>query len=151
MKLDNDTWVLVADGAKALTLVNEGDADIINLRRVSVKEEHHARTAEMGTDRPGRVHQSGANGTMRSAGEQTDWHAQAERDFVRGIADDIDEAMRAGRFRKLVIVAAPRALADLRNSLGADARAATVAELAKDLTSHPIPDIEKILTDWDPR
>jgi protein required for attachment to host cells len=143
MKLDNGAWVLVADGAKALTLVNDGDADILNLRRVTVKEEHHARTADMGTDRPGRTHQSGT--TMRSGMEQTDWHDLAEKDFVRGVARTLDVSAREGRFSKLLVIAAPRALAELRSAFGADVQNAIVGELAKDLTGHPIPEIEKAI------
>lgn len=143
MKLENGAWVLVADGAKALTLVNEGDADILNLRRVTVEEEPHGRTSKMGTDRPGRAHQSGT--TMRSGMEQTDWHDLAEKDFVRSVAHTLDLSRREGRFSKLLVIAAPRALAELRSAFGADVQSVIVAELAKDLTGHPIPEIEKAI------
>ena len=148
MRLDNQTWVLVADGAKALTLVNEGDAEIMNLRRVAVEEEHHARTSDLGADRPGRVHQSFSS--SRSGVEQTDLHQQAESAFLRGVAHALDEAARAGRFQKLVLVAPPRALAVLRDALGRECRDALVAELGKDLTAHTILDIEKALGAWAP-
>lgn len=138
MRLENGAWVLVADGAKALTLVNEGD--ILNLRRVTVEEEPHARTAELGTDRPGRTHQSST--TMRSGMEQTDWHDLAEKNFVRGVAHAMDVSAREGRFTKLPVIAAPRALAELREAFGAEVKNAIVAELPKDLTRHPIPAIE---------
>jgi protein required for attachment to host cells len=143
MNLDNGAWVLVADGAKALTLVNEGDADIINLRRVAVENEPHERTSAIGTDRPGRTHQSAD--ARRSGMEQTDWHDKAEHEFVRGVAEWLDVAAQHGRYAKLLVVAAPRALADLRAAFTPRVQALIVGELAKDLTGHPIPEIEKAI------
>jgi protein required for attachment to host cells len=45
----------------------------------------------------------------------------------------------------LVIVAPPRALADLRGAIHADVKARIVAEIDKDLTKHPIAEIERHL------
>jgi protein required for attachment to host cells len=144
MRLANGAWVLVADGEKALTLVNEGDADIINLRRVSVAEEKHPRTSDMAGDRVGRVHQS--SDARRSGTEETDLHDRAEQAFLRGVAEGLDAAARGGRFTKLVVIAPPRALAVLRAAWTAPVKDALLAELAKDLTAHPIPDIEAAVT-----
>jgi len=50
--------VLVCDGARALLFRNAGDAELVNLETV----EHFAVSVppahDLGTDRPGRVHQS---------------------------------------------------------------------------------------------
>ena len=42
----------------------------------------------------------------------------------------------------LVIAAPPRTLADLRRALHADVRKRIVAEVGKDLTKHPVHEIE---------
>ncbi|MGZ3612950.1 MAG: baeRF12 domain-containing protein [Thermodesulfobacteriota bacterium] len=45
----------------------------------------------------------------------------------------------------LAIVAPPRALADLRRAIHQDVKARIFAEIDKDLTKHPIADIERHL------
>ena len=53
--------------------------------------------------------------------------------------------MRERNVKSLIVVAPPRALADLRNAFHADVRSRILAEIDKDLTNHPIYDIEKRL------
>jgi len=47
----------------------------------------------------------------------------------------------------LVIVAPPKTLADLRSAFHVDVQARIIAEINKDLTKHPIWEIEKHLAD----
>ncbi len=43
LRIKYGDWVFVGDGRKALLLRNEGDPDLLNLRRVEVREkEEHA-------------------------------------------------------------------------------------------------------------
>ena len=70
--IDQGDWVVVCDGAKALILENVGDRKFPNLRSKEVRHQEDPMTHELGTDAPGRVHNS--VGTARSAVEQTDWH-----------------------------------------------------------------------------
>jgi len=53
--------------------------------------------------------------------------------------------MRSKKVPALIVVAPPRTLADLRSAFHADVQARIVAEINKDLTKHPIGDIEKHL------
>ena len=84
--------------------------------------------------------------TSRSAVEPTDWHDIEEHHFVRKVAAAMEQAVRAGKVKALIVVAPPRTLADLRNALHADVKACVIAEINKDLTKHPIFEIEKHLT-----
>lgn len=52
-RLKHDTWVLVADGEKALFLRNEGDAEYPNLEVVREMHDDNPPTREQGTDQPG--------------------------------------------------------------------------------------------------
>ncbi len=56
--LRNGTWVLVADGEKALFLVNDGDAEIpvLNVTREEHQENPH--DIEQSANRPGRQGES---------------------------------------------------------------------------------------------
>ena len=54
--------------------------------------------------------------------------------------------MRARKVPALVIVAPPKTLADLRNAFHVDVQARVIAEIHKDLTKHPVSEIERRLT-----
>ena len=82
----------------------------------------------------------------RSTVEPADWHDLNEHRFARTVAGAIERVMRERKVPALVIVAPPRTLADLRNALHADVAARVIAEVNKDLTRHPVSEIEKHLT-----
>jgi len=135
--------VLVCDGAKALFFENAGDARDLNLHAIEVRTEPHPPTRDLGSDRPTRVYES--VGTSRSGAEQTDWHAEAEATFLRGVAASFDGLVAERQARHAVIVAPPRALAVLRDAIGAATREVLAAELAKDLVKLPTYEIERHL------
>lgn len=141
VSVPHGSLVVVADHAKALLIRNNGTpiAPDLEVREV-IEAPENPPTHEQGTDRPGRA-QFGSHG---SAVEQTDWHAQAGRRFMEDIAKAIDKALGNG-FDSVVLVAPPRALADLRNALSDQVRAAVVSELDKDLTGMPVGDIARHL------
>ncbi len=143
MKIEAGAWVVVCDGRKALILVNQGDAAFPNLRTHEVHEQDNPPASAQGTDAPGRVHQSA--GTARSAVEVTDWHDEAERDFLRKLAARLDQAVAAGEASSLVIVAAPRALGMLRPLYGRALADAIAAEVDRDMVKLPVYEIEKHL------
>ena len=66
------TWVAVADGAKALILVNDGTDRAPVLRVVAKNEIENPPAREQGTDKPGR--RSGFGPSQLSAMETTEWH-----------------------------------------------------------------------------
>ena len=143
--LAHDTWVLVGDGRKALVLRNEGDEAFPNLRTTSVlKDMANPATSQIGSDRPGRTveHLTG----RRSGVEQTDWHEIAEQRFAHTVASALCARDEAGDIRSLVVVAPPRTLAELRNSFSDSLKRKVVAEVNKDLTHHPVHEIERLLT-----
>jgi len=92
------------------------------------------------------VAESAATG-RRSTVEPTDWHHIEERRFVRRVAATIEQMVRASEAKALVVIAPPRTLADLRDAFHADVKACVVAEINKDLTKHPVWEIESVLED----
>ena len=137
-------WVIVCDGAKALVLENVGDAKFPNLKTRDVYEQKVLATHEMGTDAPGRSHQS--NGHARSAVEQTDWHDQQETTFLTELAHRLEAAVNSHQVKSLIVVAPPRALGVIRQHYGHALKAAVRAELDKDYVKMPVHEIEKHLT-----
>jgi protein required for attachment to host cells len=141
--MKHGTWVVVADGKKVLFLFNQGDEALLDLRVRGERIQDNPSTGEQGTDRPGRAFAS--SGAGRSAMGQTDWHQIAEDKFAAEVARDINAAALANEFEELIIVAPPKALAELRTQLHKEAQGRLVAEINKDLTNHPVEEIQKIL------
>ena len=147
LKVHHEAWVLVGDGTKALFLHNAGDEDILNLRRLDVREQDNPATRDQGSDAPGRG--SAPSGTRLSAFGGTDFHRIAEERFAAAVTQEINRAAHENAFREIVIVAPPKCLAEIRKDLSAEAQKKVVAEIPKDYTHHPIPEIEKLLAAHD--
>src|SRR3954464_9847594 len=81
MKIGTGDWIVVCDGRKALILDNLGDRMFPNLHTKEVREQSDLPTQAQGSTAPGRVYQS--IGEARSAIEQTDWHDESERSFLK--------------------------------------------------------------------
>lgn len=90
---------------------------------------------------PGRAFKR-AGTNLRSGVETTDWHELEKHRFASGVADAMEHLVRARHVKALVIAAPPRTLADLRQALHADVKDRVVAGIAKDLTKHPLAEIE---------
>jgi protein required for attachment to host cells len=144
LKIPHNALVFVGDGRKAMFLRNDGDAQSPNLRTEKVFEEENPPTHEQGSDRPGRVSEAAIAG-RRSAVEPTDWHDIEEHRFARKVAAAMEQMVRAGWAKALIVVAPPKTLAELRNAFHPDVKAYIVAEINKDLTRHPLGEIEKQL------
>lgn len=142
MKIGTGDWIIVCDGRKALILENLGDRMFPNLHTKEVHEHPDLSTHEQGSAAPGRVH--GAMGP-RSSVEQTDWHDEAERTFLKALAERLDLAVTRGETSALTMVASPRALGMIRSDYSAAVQKALHGELAKDLVRMPVHEIEKQL------
>lgn len=144
LKIPHNAFVFVGDGRKALFLRNDGDEKFPNLKTERVFEDENPPTHELGSERPGRIGK--AHSGQRSAVEQVDWHHIEEQHFVQKVAAALEAVIRTKHVPALVIVAAPKALADLREALHPDVKKRVISEIAKDLTKHPIHEIERHLT-----
>ena len=143
MKIGTGDWIVVCDGRKALILETLGDRLFPNLHTREVHEHPDASTSSQGSDAPGTVHQS--MGGARSSIEQTDWHDESERAFLKALADRLDVAVTTGETRALTMVASPRALGMIRSDYSVAVRKALQGELGKDLVRMPVHEIEKQL------
>jgi len=144
LKIPHDAFIFIGDGRKALFLRNAGDEKYLDLRTERVFVDDNPPTHEQGTDRPGRAFKRA--GTNRS-GEvaTTDWHDLEEHRFVGHVAAALEKLVRERNTTALVVVAPPRTLADLRHAFHADVKSRIIAEVGKDLTKHPVGEIEKHL------
>jgi protein required for attachment to host cells len=145
LKIPHNAFVFVGDGRKALFLRNEGDEKFPNLKTEKVFEEANPLNHDQGSERPGRISKGLASG-QRSAVEPVDWHHIEEQRFTRKVAAAMEQVVREKKVPALVVVAPPKTLADLREAFHADVKGRVIAEINKDLTKHPVGEIEKHLT-----
>lgn len=144
-KLTKGTWVLVADGEKALFLRNDLDEQNPDLNVVRLEHQENPPTHEQADNRRGRVHESAGSG--RSAYEDTDWHRLAKDRFADDLAGILYSLAHRGAFERIVLVAPPRVLGELREKMHKEVSDRVVAELHKTLTNHPLDRIETMLRD----
>ncbi len=144
MKIPNNALVLVADGRKMLFLRNRGDGAQIDLRVEDHREQVNPVAREHGSDAPGRGFAS--VGSRRSAMSETDFHQLAEDRFAAEAADLLRTRALRSDFQTLVVIAPPHTLGELRKNYHKEVVSRIVCELDKDLTGHPLDEIEAALT-----
>lgn len=135
--------VLVCDAGKALFFRNEGNTQALNLVVIDEFSQKVPRTSELGTDRPGRVHDS--HDGSRSAVAATDRHRQGEVAFLHRVGVRLDELVRSGSIRHVVIVAPPPALGMLLPDLSHNVKSVLKAAVARDLVKLPTARLERKL------
>lgn len=143
MNIPHQALVVVGDGEKALFLRNAGNPRKLKLEVENVFGHDNPATHEQGTDKPGRTVSS--TGTARSAMEETDWHRLGEERFAAEIAAMLYRLAHANKYEALVIVAPPKVLGNLRKALHREVIERITAEIPKELTSHTVPDIQRLL------
>lgn len=140
---DRITWVAVADGEKSLILRNDDVDGSPSLSVLETEKIDNPPDREQGTDAAGRNNDGRAGGVRKSAFEETDFHRLAKEAFARAFADRLNKAAQQGAFDRLVVIAPPSALGALRAHYGADLKKRLVGEIDRDLTKHPVADIER--------
>jgi protein required for attachment to host cells len=130
MMLPKGTTVAVADGEKLNLFRNTGDESALKL----VAMPHNAVEANQGTS------------TGRNASSANPDHGQAGEDqFSAGIVQHLNQQALGGEIEKLVIVAAPRALGEMRKHYHKALSSIILGEISKDLTGHSLSDVEKAI------
>jgi protein required for attachment to host cells len=142
--IPHDGLILVGDGKKALFLRNEGDAKFWRLVVECIFANRNPLTHEQGANRPGRIFKEAVT-HRRSSMETTDWHELGKRRFARDVADAMAAWISKRDVPAIIIVAPARILAELRDKFCDAVKERVVMEIAKDLTKHPISDIERHL------
>ncbi len=166
MQLAHNAVVLVADGRKMLFLRNQGNAAQPKLAVEHAEEHPNPKSSEHNTDAAGaaRSTQSGAGAPAAAQGGsnhaggggaqfapsrgsmgEDDPHQLEEDRFAAETADLLKRRALAHEYDHLVVIAPPRTLGELRKHYHKEVSARLIGELDKDLTGHPIPDIEKAI------
>jgi len=140
------TWILIADGATAKVFEHTGPGRGLKAVDDLMFEQEPLKAGEIMADRAGRSFSSVGHG--RSAMEySSDPVAVRERKFVEHVAAELDRRHQQHAFERLIIAAAPTALGDLRPALSKRVRDTIMAELPKDLTNLPTPQLTSHFAD----
>ena len=140
------TWVLIADGARARVLLNEGPGHGLHAIDGLIFHGDHSATHDIVSDREGRSFSS--HGAGRSAIEShSDPHRELKRKFAHELADMLARSLEQNAYDRLIIVAPPGALGDLRAAVSDHVRAKVVSEVAHDLTKIPNGEVAEHLKD----
>lgn len=143
MQIDHDALVMVVDGRKMLMFRNQGDEVYPNLEVEHAVEQPNPSDGAQSSDAAGRA--SSPVGGRQSAIEKTDYHQQAEDRFAAEAAGELKRRAFANDYARLIVVAPPQTLGELRKHYHKEVQSRLVGELGKDLASHPVAEIEKIL------
>ena len=144
MQVPHNTFVVVADGKKMLFFRNEGDAEFLKLEVERKREQELLADRDLKTSEAGRTFDA-SGGAGRSAYEDTDFHQLEEDRFAAETAEMLKKRALRNDYQSLIIVAPPKTLGELRRHYHKEVEKRLTAEIAKDLTGHPVPEIEKIL------
>jgi len=134
------TWVLIADGARARIFANHGPGKGLEAVAGAEFEADHRPDREILSDKPGRTFES--VGTTRHAIEpHHDPHRELKRSFAEELAAMLDQRLGDKAYDRVILVAPPATLGDLRAALSDRVGAVVYAELDKDLTKTPAADL----------
>ena len=145
MQIPHDAMVIVADGRKRLLFRNEGDEVYPKLEVVEHDEKIVPAREDMATDEPGSKHDYGAGMNQRSGMEETDFHQLEEDRFAADTAERLPTRALRTEYSKLIVVAPPRALGELRKHYHKEVEARIIGEIAKDLSNRPTDEIEQLI------
>lgn len=130
------TWVLIADGGHAKVLETDASRQGLEAQADMDMSVELPPSRDLVSDRPVRSYES--RGHARHAkGDKVDPHRELKRAFAKSVGKALETRLAAGRFEKLVVVAPPPALGDLREAFPKKVRAKVVAEIAQDLVKTP--------------
>lgn len=125
------TWILVADGARARILLNEGPGKGIKAVDGMTFAGDHSAAREIMADRPGRSFES-VGDTRHALQNPSDPHELLKQQFVDKMASVL--AKHESEYDALIIVSPPATLGMIRKSLSKPVAAKIKDELGKDLT-----------------
>jgi protein required for attachment to host cells len=127
------TWIVVADRGRALVFENTGPGKGVKRAAIPEKSSPHRAAREIMADKPGRAFDSKGQG--RHAMEpHTDLVRMELRHFLAEVIDDLSRAHRDKKFDRLVLIAPPTSLGEMRKLLPQELEALVIGEIDKDLT-----------------
>lgn len=138
------TYIVVADAARARVFTRDA------LKLVELDSLVHAANrlheGDLVTDRGADVHESMSTSSRSSGGESTA-RTHEETIFAKEVAERIYRARVDNTMEKLILVAPPRFLGQLRDKLDGPTTKLVIHSLAKDLSKASLEEIQEAVSD----
>jgi protein required for attachment to host cells len=127
---------MIADGAHAKVYQYSEEKPKLDAVKDMSFEIDLPRTHDIVTDRPGRSFESQGR-TRHAKSGRSDPHRELKRNFAHKVAAALKVGLSDKRYDKLVLVAPPVTLGDLRDALAKSVQARVIGEVAQDLIKVP--------------
>ena len=138
------TYIVVADAARARIFTRDA------LKLVEQESLVHAASrlheGDLVTDRGADVHESTST-TSRSSGGESTARTHEELVFAKEVAERLYRARVDNSMEKLILVAPPRFLGQLRDKLDGPTTKRVIHSLAKDLSKASMEEIQEAVSD----
>ncbi|MDH5357021.1 MAG: host attachment protein [Gammaproteobacteria bacterium] len=139
------TMIVVADSSRARVFT--ADSAIAPLQEIETMAHPEGRLHEQNlvSDLPGKDSGQGGNAGGHSYQNETEPKQQQVIDFAKRVGGYLDDARKANKLRRLLLVAAPAFLGELRKQMTKETSECIIFELDKNLTQHPVEEIRSHL------
>lgn len=140
----SSTWIVVADGSRA-RIFEVGSSSTLHETETLTHPESRLHEQELTSDLPGRSFDISGEG-RHAMGKTVEPKEHEVEIFARQIADHLEKARIDNRLARLVVIAGPSMLGELRSAFGSELKKLVDTEIDKDLTQHSVEDIQKHVT-----
>lgn len=142
----NSTWILVAHRGGARLFESKGPGKGMNLLHDIPHPEGRLKNKDIGADKPGRSFDSRGQ-SRHSLSKEQDPTSHVAEQLAKQLSTILDDGRSHQRYAKLVLVAEPRFLGNLRAALSPPTAALVTATVDKDLGGMEPHNIPKHLGD----
>jgi protein required for attachment to host cells len=122
-------WLLVGNGSRARLFAGEGPTAALEEIECFVNVEGRQPERLLVSDRPGRFRDEGSG----HSADETHWSEAKLREFAQMLSDFLGTAHAQNRFQRLSVIASPKLLGMLRDTLPGHVEDVVLEEIDKDL------------------
>jgi len=138
------TWIVVADHQRARVFLDDGSGGRIQPVDDMTMEVHLGASHELDSHPPD-IGFSARGGVAHGYEPRSDPHERAALDFLERLIAGLSQGLNRAAFDRLVLVAPPKALGELRRRLPSPLRQRVAGELNQDLTKASATEVQKHL------
>ena len=143
----NYMMIVVADSTRSRIFTVDSTSSPLNEIETMAHPEGRVHEQNLVSDLPGKGSGKGGAGD-HAYQEKIEPKREEMIEFAKRIADYLDKTRKANKLNKLVIIAAPAFLGELRNHLSTETSKKIVFELDKNLAHHSEEDIRSHLSQF---
>lgn len=135
-------WMIVGNSTRARLFAGRYLRSDFKEIQTFVHPESRLRQQELNSDAPGRTFDSFGKG-RHSKGQRVDAKKQERINFALEVADFLEKSRSENKFEKLVVIASPEFMGELRSKLSDKIITCVELSIDKDLTSKTAEEIQQ--------